>query len=136
VSEIFTEVRKKVNIGNLRLINGTKELENCMNEMIADVGLSHGSQLFTVARNKGGSDPRIQMLHNYGNKDAVGMNSPRLRACLHCGILVQHIEACKHMDRTACKQNFCFKCLKAQFQDHGSTKTTLVLQGKHTFLDE
>ena len=111
--DIFTEVRKKVNVGEeLRLTTGTKELNSCMDEMIADVGLKHGSSICIVMRQRGGSDLRVQMLQNCGNKDVVGVSTPSLRACPHCGALVQHIEACKHMNCPACKQNFCFICLK------------------------
>jgi len=113
VRDLFTEVKNKTNVGDdFRLINGTKELGNCMGERIADVGLSHGSQIMVVMRNRGGSDPRVQILYNCGNKDVVGVSTPSLRACPHCGALVQHIEACKHMNCPACKQNFCFICLK------------------------
>ena len=91
---MFTEVRKKVNVGEeLRLTTGTKDLNSCMNERIADIGLSHGSTICVVMRQRGGNDPRVQMLQNCGNKDVVGVSTPSIRACPHCGALVQHIEA-------------------------------------------
>ena len=110
---MFAEVRKKVNVGEeLRLTTGTKELNSCMDERIADIGLSHGSTICVVMRQRGGSDPRISLLQSCGNKDVIGVSTPSLRACPHCGALVQHIDACKLMSCPACQKGFCFICLK------------------------
>jgi hypothetical protein len=39
-------------------------------------------------------------------------NCPSVRACVQCGILIEHTAACKHMMCIACKTEFCFICLK------------------------
>lgn len=111
---MFAEVKKKVNVGEgeLRLITGTKDLNDHMDKMIADVGISHGSCICIVMKLKGGSDPRLQLLHNCDNKDVIGVSTPSVRACPHCGALVQHTQDCKHMDCQACGKSFCFICLK------------------------
>jgi len=67
---VFTEVRKKINVGEeLRLTTGTKELNSCMDERIVDIGLSHGSTICVVMRQRGGGDPCILLLQTCGNKN-------------------------------------------------------------------
>jgi len=115
VRDLFQEVQKKVGTGGeMRLITGTKELNNFMDKKICDpeLGLTHGGSVGVVMRQRGGGDPRVQMLQNCPNKDVVGVYTPSLRACPFCGALVEHIEACKHMNCPACSKAFCFICLK------------------------
>ena len=113
--QLFQEVRKKVSAGEeMRLITGTKELNNYMDKRLYDseLGLKHCSSVGVVMRQRGGSDPRVQMLQNCPNKDVVGVYTPSIRACPFCGALVQHTDACKHMNCPACSRAFCFICLK------------------------
>jgi len=113
VRDVFAEVRKKIPVGEGLILNtGTKELNNCMNDKISSVGLTHMSSVCVVMRQRGGSDPRVQMLQNCSNKDVVGVSTPSIRACPHCGALVQHTDACKHMTCPACSREFCFICLR------------------------
>lgn len=54
--EVFQEVRKKVNVGEeMRLNTGTKELNTVMDSRIQSVGLSHGSSVCVVMRQRGGT---------------------------------------------------------------------------------
>eukprot|EP00488_Nonionellina_sp_1-RS-2012_P001914 TRINITY_DN334_c0_g1_i1.p1 TRINITY_DN334_c0_g1~~TRINITY_DN334_c0_g1_i1.p1 ORF type:complete len:258 (-),score=71.12 TRINITY_DN334_c0_g1_i1:391-1164(-) len=39
---------------------------------------------------------------------------PSVRACPKCSQLITHVSACKHIQCTFCKTNFCFICLKPQ----------------------
>ena len=45
---------------------------------------------------------------------------PETRACPMCFTLIEHIEACKHMNCKGCKKQFCFICLS--LQDAGGWK--------------
>lgn len=108
-------MKKKISGGEeMRLITGTKELNSYMDKRLCDpeLGLKHGGSLGIVMRQRGGSDPRVQMLQNCPNKEVVGVSTPSMRACPWCGALVQHIEACKQMICPACNREFCFICLK------------------------
>lgn len=59
-----------------------------------------------------GEDKRLRILRNCQRKAIVGVvGCPSLRACLACGMLIEHVEACKHM-RCRCGKEFCFICLK------------------------
>ena len=44
-------------------------------------------------------------------------NVPSIRSCVKCSQLIYHTEACKHMNCTKCKTNFCFVCLKPQINN-------------------
>ena len=61
-----------------------------------------------------GSDPRIQYLASRPSK-TIGKvpGCPTVRGCPKCGILLEHTDACKHMDCKSCKHKFCFVCLKS-----------------------
>ena len=67
---------------------------------------------FAVMDTKGDSDLRVQFLQSCPNKDVIGVSTPSIRACPFCGALVQHTDACKHMNCPACSRAFCFICLK------------------------
>ena len=117
--EVFQEVLKKINareeiVEEMGLVTGIRYLNNYMDRRISDVevGLSHGRTIDIIMRQRGGSDPRVQMLHNCPNKDVVGVSTPSIRACPFCGALVQHTDACKQMNCPACSRAFCFICLK------------------------
>jgi len=61
-----------------------------------------------------GEDKRLKILRNCPRKTIVGVvGCPSLRACLACGMLIEHVRACKHM-RCRCGKEFCFICLKAK----------------------
>ncbi|KAI8499082.1 hypothetical protein Bbelb_235350 [Branchiostoma belcheri] len=66
----------------------------------------------------GGEDPRLKILRDCKKKTIVGVaNCPAVRACLKCGMLIEHEKACKHMD-CVCGQKFCFICLKPAVNGH------------------
>ncbi|XP_035679585.1 uncharacterized protein DDB_G0292642-like [Branchiostoma floridae] len=59
-----------------------------------------------------GEDPRLKILRDCKKKTIVGVQGcPAVRACLKCGMLIEHEKACKHM-ACVCGQKFCFICLK------------------------
>jgi len=39
---------------------------------------------------------------------------PKIRACLKCGTLIEHLTGCKHMACPRCECEFCFSCLKVK----------------------
>ena len=117
--EVFQEVQKRINIGEelvkeMGLFTGNRYLDCYMDCRITDanVCLSHCSRINITFRQRGGSDPRVQMLQNCANKDVIGVSTPSIRACPFCGALVQHTDACKQMNCPACSKAFCFICLK------------------------
>lgn len=61
--------------------------------------------------NCSGEDPRKKILRECPEKDVIGVKCPAVRACPKCGMMIEHKEACKHMD-CPCGQQFCFICLK------------------------
>ena len=66
-----------------------------------------------------GTDERVKYLATCERKEIGGVkNVPKYRSCPKCGILIEHATACKHMDCRACKQSFCFVCLKLKNQDN------------------
>ena len=116
---MFEAVQKKINAGEdvlkeMSLITGMIYLNNYMDRRINDLKfpLSNGSHVSIMMRQRGGSDPRVQMLQSCPNKDVIGVSTPSIRACPFCGALVQHIDACKQMNCPACSKAFCFICLK------------------------
>ncbi|XP_066282912.1 uncharacterized protein [Branchiostoma lanceolatum] len=59
-----------------------------------------------------GEDKRLKILRDCKRKAIVGVaGCPAIRACLECGMLIEHDRACKHM-ACICGQKFCFICLK------------------------
>ncbi|XP_066282921.1 uncharacterized protein [Branchiostoma lanceolatum] len=59
-----------------------------------------------------GEDKRLKILRDCNRKAIVGVaGCPAVRACLKCGMLIEHDRACKHM-ACICGQKFCFICLK------------------------
>ncbi|XP_066282987.1 uncharacterized protein [Branchiostoma lanceolatum] len=61
--------------------------------------------------NCSGEDPRLKILRDCKRKTIVGVAAcPAVRACLKCGMLIEHEKACKHM-ACVCGQKFCFICL-------------------------
>ena len=95
----------------LRLILGQIELRED-STTLHSTGIHHGSTVFAVIRTVGGSDPRVQVLQTCPDKNIYSVTTPSTRACVHCGALVQHIEACKQMKCPACSKEFCFICLR------------------------
>ncbi|XP_078698741.1 uncharacterized protein LOC144926119 isoform X1 [Branchiostoma floridae x Branchiostoma belcheri] len=58
-----------------------------------------------------GEDRRLEILRTCGRKTIVGVpGCPAIRACLTCGMLIEHDRACKHMT-CICEEKFCFICL-------------------------
>ena len=44
---------------------------------------------------------------------------PSVRACPHCGILIEYESQCKHMTCVACNTTFCFICLRLRNEHDG-----------------
>ena len=103
----------------LRLVLGQTELREDSTTLQA-AGIVHATTAFAVIRTVGGSDPRVQMLQRCPDKTIYGVTTPSTRACVHCGALVQHTEACKQMKCPACSGEFCFICLRKK--DSGGYK--------------
>jgi hypothetical protein len=40
--------------------------------------------------------------------------TPQYRACPHCRTIIEHKEACKHMECTSCHKFFCWVCLSVK----------------------
>lgn len=60
----------------------------------------------------GGEDKRLKILRDCPKKEIIGVTGcPSLRACISCGMLIEHVKACKHMT-CRCGKEFCFICLK------------------------
>ncbi|XP_077982907.1 uncharacterized protein LOC144437761 [Glandiceps talaboti] len=63
-----------------------------------------------------GEDQQLEILKTCQPKTIGAVpNCPSHRACPSCGVLIEHIDACKQM-KCRCGQNFCFICLKKDFQ--------------------
>jgi len=59
-----------------------------------------------------GVDPRLTYLSKVSLKKVGSVdNVPSCRACIKCGMLIEHDSKCKHM-LCRCGQQFCFICLK------------------------
>ena len=113
-AELFKEIRQKkpsLNNAPLRVLHGTHELKED-STALTDFNIANNSQVFVVMKTRGGGDPRVQMLQDCPNKDVIGVSTPSIRACPFCGALVQHTDACKHMNCPTCSRAFCFICLK------------------------
>ena len=79
---------------------------------------------FQWCGNKGcsGKDPRFRILSVAEKKEIDGIpGCPSIRACLKCGLLINHRERCRHMTCTSCSAQFCFICLKPWRTGHLST---------------
>ena len=129
----------------LRFKVGTLEFntENNLNVKIMEppANMKHSSTIVVVMRQRGESDPRIQILQNCGSKNINGVTTPSLRTCPYCGALVQHTEACKNMTCPACSKGFCFVCLKPRKSDGVlqcicSGICVLLLQDKQVYQDD
>ena len=103
----------------LRLIFGRTELRED-STTLQSIGIQHGSSTFGVIRTVGGSDPCIQLLQVCPDKCMYGIINLSTRAYVHCGALVQHVEACKQMECPACSKEFQFVCLREK--DSGGNK--------------
>ena len=115
VGQLFKKVKEVVPTlqcnQQLRLIMGEIDFRENSTQTLQDTGVRHGSSVFAVIRTVGGSDPRITWLFECKEKVITGVRTPSLRACPHCGALVEHSAACKHMKCPACGKEFCFICL-------------------------
>jgi len=63
-------------------------------------------------------DHRLRILRECGLKGiGTGANAfsvPKMRACVKCGIVIEHSDFCKHMTCPICECEFCFSCLKTK----------------------
>lgn len=65
------------------------------------------------------SDTRNYHLRNC-EKKTMGYNDvicPSVRACPHCGVLIDHEDGCKRMRCKNCQKEFCFVCLEVRIED-------------------
>lgn len=117
----------------LRLIHCQTELRED-STTLQSAGINHGTTVFAVIRTVGGSDPCVEILQGCPDKNIYGIATPSTRACVHCGALVQHTEACKQMKCPACSKEFYFICLRKR--DVGDTNVAIVnqLPDKQAFL--
>lgn len=77
---------------------------------------SCGSTCPSCTSKKGGSDKEtVKLLAECSLKTIGHASCPSIRACPHCGKLIEHIEACKRVDCDGCKTTFCFNCLTIRF---------------------
>ncbi|KAH3877087.1 hypothetical protein DPMN_000944 [Dreissena polymorpha] len=58
-----------------------------------------------------GEDSRLSILRECWKIQVAGVESPAIRACPGCWILIEHNEGCNQMT-CRCGQKFCFLCLK------------------------
>ena len=107
-----------------------------MKIMEPPANMKHSSTIVVVMRQRGESDPRIQILQNCGSKNINGVTTPSLRTCPYCGALVQHTEACKNMTCPACSKGFCFVCLKPRKSDEVLQCTVFVQESLLLLLDK
>jgi len=64
-----------------------------------------------------GVDMRLSVLLNAPKKTVGSVaDVPSMRACIKCGLLIEHESACKHMT-CRCGYQFCFICLKSKVAD-------------------
>ena len=68
-----------------------------------------------------GTNQRLQLLQEAPLK-SIGYLSdshkvPSLRACPKCSALIEHRDACKHIQCTRCKADFCFVCLNIKLSN-------------------
>lgn len=62
--------------------------------------------------NCSGEDKRLKTLRDSPRKKIEEVEGcPSIRACVFCGTLIEHTEACRHM-HCKCGKDFCFICLK------------------------
>ena len=104
-TDLFKAMKEKVP-PPLRAIDDKQELND------DSTLLTNQATSFTVMNTEGDSDPRVQILQSCPYKNVVGVSTPSMRACPFCGALVQHTDACKHINCPACSRAFCFICLK------------------------
>ena len=114
----------------LRLLMGNNEFSDDSTQSLQDASIHHGSSMYTAIRTVGGSDPRIQWLLECEETTIAGVKTPALRACPHCGGLVQHTGACKHMKCPACSKEFCFICLSKRDETSRGGLSWLQLFGQ------
>lgn len=60
------------------------------------------------------SQANLQIIQNATMTEVIGVMCPSIRACPHCGVLIEHIAYCKHMKCKMCNTNFCFLCLRVK----------------------
>ena len=134
IAQFYREAENKFqplkNDETLRLIMGKTHLSNNSTQSLQDAGIHHGSTVYAVIRFVGGSDPRIQWLLECEETAIAGVKTPALRACPHCGGLVQHTGACKHMKCPACSKEFCFICLSKRDETSRGGLSWLPLFGQ------
>ena len=60
-----------------------------------------------------GRDPRLKILSVAARKSIdLIPGCPSIRGCPKCGLLINHVDKCRHMICTSCKAEFCFICLR------------------------
>jgi len=69
-------------------------------------------------RNCDGAAAKVMELKECSTKTVGSVRGcPSTRACPRCGILIYHVDKCKHMLCKPCGCNFCFVCLRLQNSD-------------------
>ena len=62
----------------------------------------------------GDTASRLKTLHDCPEIAIYGVMCPSRRACVRCGLLIEHNEGCKQMHCKACGTDFCFVCLSVR----------------------
>ena len=58
---------------------------------------------------------KFELFNKIKNKK-IEYITPQYRACPHCSCIIEHREACKHMQCKSCSRSFCWVCLSVKDQ--------------------
>lgn len=64
-----------------------------------------------ATKNKSDDNATVELLARCDVKTIGHASCPVIRACPHCGKLIEHQDGCKRIDCNNCSTTFCFNCL-------------------------